>query len=220
MTCVRTVDIGPYLLGAVSAGQRLQLEEHLESCPMCREEVVRLAGLPGLLWRAASDDVHEPRLDTPGVPEDVPSSRPRRHRRRVAAMVAALAIVGGTVAGLDLTVGRTSPPAIRPSAQPASTTLAASDPATKVSATAVLTAQPWGTGVRLSMRGLPYGARCELVVHAANGSSDISGTWNAAYTPRVDIPAATDIDRANIASLEITTANQHLITIPAQSTQE
>ncbi|HWC39422.1 MAG TPA: hypothetical protein VG476_12870 [Acidimicrobiales bacterium] len=83
-----------------------------------------------------------------------------------------------------------------------------------MSATAVLTAQSWGTGVRLSMRGLPYGARCELVVHAADGSSDIAATWNAAYTPRVEIPAATEINRAHIASLEITTTNQHLITIP------
>jgi hypothetical protein len=214
MTCVRTVDIGPYLLGAVSAEQRLELEEHLETCPMCREEIVRLAGLPGLLWRASGDELHEPRLDAPPSPEDNPRPTRRRRNRRVAAMVAALAIVGGTVAGLDLSAGRPSTPAAGPSAKPASSTLSATDPATKVTAAAVLTQEPWGTGMRLSMRGLPYGIRCQLVVHAADGSSDIAATWNAAYTHQVEIPAATDIDRAHIASLEVTTTNQHLITIP------
>jgi hypothetical protein len=131
----------------------------------------------------------------------------------------ALALIGGAVAGLDLTVGRTPPPAAAPSAQPASSTVAAADPATNVRATAVLTDQPWGTGVRLSMRGLPYGARCQLVVHATNGSSDVAATWNAAYSPQVQIPAATDIARGHIASLEVTTTNEHLVTIPGQSTR-
>jgi anti-sigma factor RsiW len=217
MTCVRTVDIGPYLLGAVSASQRLQLEEHLETCPMCREEVVRLAGLPGLLWRASSENRGEPLVD---VPPDEARLTPRRRHRRVAATVAALAIVGGTVVGLDLTADSPHPPVASKSAQPASSTLSATDPSTNVSATAVLTDQPWGTGVRLSLRGLPYGIRCELVVHAIDGSSDIAATWNAAYTPRVDIPAATDTARGHIASLEVTTTSRHLITIPAQGTRE
>jgi hypothetical protein len=134
-------------------------------------------------------------------------------------LVAALAIVGGTVAGLDLTFGRPSMPAAGPSAKPSSSTLSATDPATKVTAAAVLTEQPWGTGVRLRLRGLPYGIRCELVIHAADGSSDVAATWNAAYTPQVEIPAATDVDRAHIASLEITATTQHLVTIPGQGTR-
>lgn len=219
MTCVRTADIGPYLLGAVSAGQRLGLEEHLEKCPMCREEIIRLAGLPGLLWRASSDELGETPGDIGPPPEDRPRPTPSRRHRRVATMVAALAIVGGTAVGLDLTAGRPSTPATVPRAEAASSALAATDPATKVSAAAVLTGQPWGTGVRLRLRGLPYGTRCELVVHAVDGSNEVAATWNAAYTRQVEVPAATDVDRAHIASLEITATNQHLITIPGQSTR-
>jgi hypothetical protein len=47
----------------------------------------------------------------------------------------------------------------------------------------------------------------------------VAATWNAAYTRQVEVPAATDVDRAHIASLEITATNQHLITIPGQSTR-
>jgi anti-sigma factor RsiW len=55
MTCSRTLDVAPYLLGAISAGERRSLEQHLESCSTCRDEVIQLAGLPGLLWRAWVD---------------------------------------------------------------------------------------------------------------------------------------------------------------------
>jgi anti-sigma factor RsiW len=40
-----------YVLGALSPGERRRFERHLRGCPVCREEVVRLAGLPGLLAR-------------------------------------------------------------------------------------------------------------------------------------------------------------------------
>jgi hypothetical protein len=216
MICVRTVDIGPYLLGAVSAEHRLELEQHLESCPTCREEVIRLAGLPGLLWRVPGMDLDESELDRPPSPQNGPSVPRRRRRGPLMALAAVLVLLGGTVAALDLTTGRPPPPSASSSVKVPSNALSASDPTTKVTAAAILTSQPWGTGVRLRLRGLPYGARCELVVRATDGSSDIAATWNAAYTRQLDIPAATDIDRANIASLEVTTDSQRLVTIPQQ----
>jgi hypothetical protein len=215
MICARTVDIGPYLLGAVSAEHRLELEEHLESCPTCREEVISLAGLPGLLWRVPGVDLDEFELDRPPPPQHGPTVSRRRRRGRLMALAAVLVVVGGTVAGVGLTA-RPPPPSATPSVQAPSNALSATDPMTKVTATAMLTTEPWGTGVRLHLGGLPYGIRCQLVVHATDGSSDVAATWNAAYSPQLEIPAATDVDRTHIASLEVTTGSHHLITIAQQ----
>jgi hypothetical protein len=132
------------------------------------------------------------------------------------ALAAVLVVVGGTVAGLGLTAARPPPPSATSSVQAPSNALSATDPTTKVTATAMLTAEPWGTGVRLHLGGLPYGIRCQLVVHATDESSDVAATWNAAYSPQLEIPAATDVDRTHIASLEVTTGSQHLVTIPQQ----
>jgi Putative zinc-finger len=51
MTCPRTVALGAYVLGALERDERAVLEAHLETCEVCREELDRLAPLPGLLSR-------------------------------------------------------------------------------------------------------------------------------------------------------------------------
>ena len=43
--------LGAHVLGGLDAGDRAAVEEHLAGCASCREEVVRLAPLPGLLRR-------------------------------------------------------------------------------------------------------------------------------------------------------------------------
>jgi hypothetical protein len=56
MTCPRTVALGAYVLGALEREERARLEEHLETCAICREELDRLAPLPGLLSRLTLDE--------------------------------------------------------------------------------------------------------------------------------------------------------------------
>jgi len=41
--------LGVYVLGAIDPADRALVEEHLASCPECREELAGLAGLPALL---------------------------------------------------------------------------------------------------------------------------------------------------------------------------
>ena len=62
MTCPRTVALGAYVLGALEREERARLEEHLETCAICREELDRLAPLPGLLSRLTLDEAEV--LDT------------------------------------------------------------------------------------------------------------------------------------------------------------
>ena len=46
-----------YVLGALSPEQRKEFEEHLGGCQACRDAVVELAGLPGLLARVPASDL-------------------------------------------------------------------------------------------------------------------------------------------------------------------
>jgi Putative zinc-finger len=56
MSCPRTVALGAYVLGALEREERARLEAHLETCAICREELDRLAPLPGLLSRLTLDE--------------------------------------------------------------------------------------------------------------------------------------------------------------------
>jgi hypothetical protein len=56
MTCHRTTALGAYVLGALEREERARLEAHLEACGVCREELDRLAPLPGLLSRLTLDE--------------------------------------------------------------------------------------------------------------------------------------------------------------------
>jgi predicted anti-sigma-YlaC factor YlaD len=45
------VQLGIYVLGAISPADRALVVRHLATCPNCRDELVGLAALPGLLLR-------------------------------------------------------------------------------------------------------------------------------------------------------------------------
>ena len=45
-----------YVLGAMTSTERRRFQRHLRGCPACRNEVVWLAGLPGLLRRLSAAD--------------------------------------------------------------------------------------------------------------------------------------------------------------------
>ena len=51
MRCPQTIEVGPYVLGALVPAERDAFEKHLADCAICREEVADLAVLPGLLGR-------------------------------------------------------------------------------------------------------------------------------------------------------------------------
>jgi hypothetical protein len=69
MTCRQNVSLGAYLLGALDPAERSAFEEHLETCPSCRAELLRLAPLPGLLQRLTPEDYAEIEIgDAPDWP--------------------------------------------------------------------------------------------------------------------------------------------------------
>jgi anti-sigma factor RsiW len=54
-----------YVLGALSPAERYRFERHLASCPACRDELVGLAGLPGLLRRLSAAEAAASVADRP-----------------------------------------------------------------------------------------------------------------------------------------------------------
>ncbi|MGH9068380.1 MAG: anti-sigma factor family protein, partial [Acidimicrobiales bacterium] len=75
------LSLGAYVLGALEAPERDELEAHLGDCPECREELVALGRLPSLLAGLDEAGALAPSPDqrteaTASLPSNGPWSRP------------------------------------------------------------------------------------------------------------------------------------------------
>ncbi|MGH3170086.1 MAG: sigma factor [Trebonia sp.] len=194
-----------WLLDVASIAERQRLEAHLPSCPVCQEELRRLAPMPGLLAGIPE------RMREPGGAPGQRTAPPRRalrngdtrfRRAAVATACLAAAVTGGfwLFSGAG---GR----------QAAAQTFAGSNPATHVSATATLTPTSWGTSIQLNVRGLPENVECHLVVHSRTGRTEVSGVWDDWQHGPVSVPASASWLPSDIAGLQVTTAVGNLVTI-------
>jgi hypothetical protein len=210
MNCTTTVEIGSYILGAVSPEDRARIQTHLIDCRVCELELINLASLPGLLAHVAPDDIPDAQPEPTGVesPKPVPPptkrriKRPRKRQRLLSIAASALA-AAGTIIGLWITgsMGASHP-------VQHIIVLSGTDPSSGLRATARLTAKQWGTQVSLELGELPRNASCQLVVHARDGRKEVGGTWAAtAYSGMADLPAATSIFLADISSLDVVTTD-------------
>jgi Putative zinc-finger len=123
MRCMKTVDAGAYVLGALSPAERAGYERHMAGCVECRDEVADLAVLPGLLGRLDAGTAvalaDPPVQAPPGIlTSTLNAARTerlrgrRRHRWQLAGTglaAACLAVVLGLGVG-TLVHGESSPP--------------------------------------------------------------------------------------------------------------
>jgi putative zinc finger protein len=246
MTCPRTVALGAYVLGALEREERAGLEAHLETCDICREELDRLAPLPGLLSRLTVEEAEVlettalgPEGPDPGQtrsaeiarpgeraprPAAAPSSAPleralfavARERRR-SRLVRVAAVAAALVIAAFALVGGPLP-GDDGGDDPATFTAAASDLRTGVRGSAELTREPWGTRVELSLAGVRPGERCRLVARSAGGRSEVAATWRADYLGTADVPGAVAIPADRLTSLDVVTADDRvLVRMPVTS---
>jgi hypothetical protein len=203
-TCEMTTSLGPYLLGAVEFDEWTDIDGHLQRCEVCQAEVVRLAGLPGLIGKIPLDEALAFSSASP-----VASSPVRRKRaggaHRTRAGVAAFAIALVAIFGL-ITV-------LRPPGSSWSHTFAleGANPLTGVSGGASLTAERWGTEIWVKLRGVPPGLECQLVVRARDGRTVVGGTWASGTANGAWIPASAPFAPSQIAAIEIAAPLEHLL---------
>ncbi|HEX3650042.1 MAG TPA: anti-sigma factor [Pseudonocardiaceae bacterium] len=216
MTCPYTIDIAAYVLDALEPAEAQRLREHLAGCPGCLPAYDELSGLPTLLDHISPADVDDVPAELSDALRDTlltraaarPSRRVRRGRRMFGVAAGAVAVTAGIATGIALP--RDHPPA------PEAATVAATDPGTWVHASITLTAQTWGTQIRVRLSGVRWAQRCILLVTAADGRSEVAATWVANYRGAFNVAGTTAIPERQIHELDvITTSGVRLVTVPA-----
>lgn len=229
MSCEFADRDGSYVLGALSPAERLGFEEHLATCAECAQAVRELAGLPGLLARVDPAVLEEPALDDP-VPETLLPALMRAVRRTrqrrvlatcgLAAAAVVVAVVPFAVVGPhgDRTPSAANPPSASSSATPHELQMAPVGHA-PVRARLAFATVAWGTRLDLSCTyapadekehyDLPRTVTYGLFVTTREGSVEQVGTWRSVRGRTMRVTAATAATRADIASVEVRTANGH-----------
>ena len=223
--------LGVYILGAISPAERGAVDRHLARCADCRAELTGLAALPGRLGSVPAADVtsmaraEADAADRGERPPDVllqalldraAQVRGQLRWRRLAVAAAVVVLAGGgAVAGSRMLY----PPATRPAASsvPWSATVSGSDPRTGMSATVRYLPQAWGLALRVQVRGIAAGTRCELQVVGASGQDVPAGGWTvAAGHVSAWYPASSPFPASGVHGFIITTARgMVLVRVPA-----
>ncbi|MDQ4488960.1 zf-HC2 domain-containing protein [Sinomonas sp. ASV486] len=225
------LDLGAYVLGALSPDEARAVEVHLAACVHCRAELASLETLPALLdavplaraGEIAHDDARSPdyALGPAGAPRELLARVARRRRARSAVWAGSLAaaaagffaagIAAGPVVGTAL--GGGPAPSARPSATapaPAQTLTLASESGAQVDL--ALVRKGWGTELDLTCHGMPNGGVFTVWVVGADGSSQQAASWSSAgYASRAVLTGATSIQLASIRTVEIRDAAQQTI---------
>jgi predicted anti-sigma-YlaC factor YlaD len=200
-----TLSLGAYLLGSLDSAERAEVEAHLATCAACRAESDDLAGLPSLLGRLTLDDIAPEPLEPPDDLFDRVAARARAEKareapnrvvrhRRLLAVAAALVLVAG--AGVGSWVGlrghdhRYNSLGRGP-----------------VHMSVTLASQSTGTGLAVTVSGLPTDEHCRLIAIAQDGTRDVAGRWNATYQGQAKETGSTSIPRSQLSKLVLLGTN-------------
>ncbi|MCW2821893.1 MAG: putative rane protein [Marmoricola sp.] len=216
MTCAYAESDGAYVLGALSATERLEFEQHLGACLECSTSVRQMAGLPGLLARVDPTVLDDLRQVEP-VPDALLAHlvrEVRRTRRRRLVLVGGLA-AAAVAAVLTLTLSPllgmdAAPPAAAPVGQ-VMTPLGD----VPVRARLALQSVSWGTRLVLACTyapdqtesDWPHTVTYTLLVKTTDGHTEQVSTWRPLEGRETRLTAATAARRQDIASVEVRTAD-------------
>lgn len=193
-----------YVLGALSPEDRHAFEVHLRTCGSCAEAVQELAGLPGLLARAAIDDPAALEAPPDLLPGLLLATRHEQSRQRWVSASGWLAAAACVVALVLMVVLRPTTPATVAASTSAMTSIAE----TPISAQISLTGVSWGTKIVLKCSypdgGLPDGSYM-LVVIDKTGNPEQVGSWKVLPGVTATMNASTDVAADDIGRLEVQT---------------
>ncbi|MBW3563047.1 MAG: zf-HC2 domain-containing protein [Actinobacteria bacterium] len=198
--------LGAYALGGLEPAERSQVEEHLEDCRACRDELASLAVLPGLLSRLSGEEASG---DLLSVSDDhaervvAAVARERRsHRRRlgvwrgVAAVAAAVALVLGAVV-------------VQPWGGPDGTVYAVE--VGDVQATATVEPREWGMQVDLHAGGLPDARGYTLWAVADDGHRAYVASWADVDRSEIALTGSCYMAASEVTHMEITDAEDRVL---------
>ncbi len=221
--------LGVYVLGAIDPAERTVVDQHLNTCPDCREELASLAGLPALLRRVPVSEAQQLAAGNLAADADLADDRMlqslldrtsnvRRFRRwrglAAAAAVIVVAAAGGAV-GWGALHGTGSPGVGPPVAAVDWDSTSASNPVTNVAATIRYARANWGTELDTRVTGVPTGIRCELEVTDVTGHTTVVGGWTASYDEGTAwYPGSSAVTLDSVRSFEITAGGKVLVTLP------
>jgi hypothetical protein len=200
-----------YLLGALSAEERLEFETHLKECPSCSAAVAESAGVPGVLRRldvASAVRIRDLPAAAP-LEDPAPANVARiagriRRRRRVVAMAAAAAVAvalgGGVALGTSLPSGSQSAPVASAQLHPVG--------GSAVSATLTMASIAEGTRLDWRCHYPEHGAwsgttAYRLVVQTPDGAWRTVATWSGSGTETDGLSTVTSVRRQDIRAIEI-----------------
>lgn len=204
------LSLGAYVLGALDAGDRSELEEHLAGCEDCRRELVSFAGLPGLMGRLSLTEVQQ-KEPTPSaalqvstlaaIQSEQDSFRRTVRRWRVVAGGGLAAAVAACVA--LILVLTSSGPAVVDAATVRRDLTAATGVSSRGSLS--LLSKPWGTQVHLVLSDLPRTGAFSVRTIDDEGRQSTAATWQATQNGQAELTGATpsridDIDRVEIVT--------------------
>ena len=208
--------LGAYALGALEPRERAEVDAHLRECPACREELARLATLPGLLARLSPDEATDPDL-----PADVGeralatlSARRQARRRRRRVWVTGLAAAAAAVLvalGLVVATGGDDPGRVPLRIQPVATDAGA------VAGTAWADGRDWGTAIGVDLRRLPERSAYELTAVGHDGHREVAATWAPTEDGSARVQGSCAILPADMAGYEVTADGEVLVRLAASA---
>ena len=210
-----TISLGAYVVGSLEHAERAELEAHLSTCPMCRDELAELAPLPGLMSRLNVEEAiaGPPALDAEGsaamldrLLAAAAGERRRASRARWLSAAAAVLLFAGAGTGAVVATHNSG------SAHWQQTAAAASGP---VHLKIKLADEAGGTKLDMTMWGVDSGQRCSLVAVGRDGRSESAGWWEATYSGTAHITGTTSIARKDLTQLKVVTEQgKTLVVVP------
>lgn len=203
--------LGAYAVGALEPAERSQLDDHLEGCQACRDELASLAALPGLLSRLSEEEAaggilgvsedHAGRVVAAVAADRAAERRRTRFWRSVAAVAAAVALVLGAVVAA-------------PWAGPYGTVYAAQG--SGVHATASVVPRDWGMRVELHVEELPEARGYTVWAVAQDGHRAYVASWADVDRAGIELTGSCYMDADELTHLEISDPDDRVLAVLAR----
>lgn len=203
--------VGPYLLGALDPETRRALRDHLDTCDICRDELIRLAAVPGFLAavtpRQADPDAEPPAELRERLVSQVLAERASGRRRMQlvsAAAVLVLLLPLGVFTALRVGVAPADPGTVQtPAPEPTYRAMTGTG-AEGLGANVAWIPHEWGVELRLQSWGSTGDQRLQVWAESRDGQRvEQAGAWRLGEGQRVASVGTTSITESDMGRILI-----------------